>query len=136
VTNQISFQVSGYPLVKNEAKSIFAAGPMYAEPVLALLCAVRGVLPVDARGRCSVVSASASSGADRAVFAAVGRDQLFGGVGDVLEAKARRGVLDHLGGLATVELYANDRQIEEVRYRVERGEEVRYAVRIWVLDCR
>jgi hypothetical protein len=50
------------------------------------------------------------------------------------QAKAHRGVLDHLGELAAVELYANDRQIEEVHYRVERGEEVRYTVRLWVLN--
>jgi hypothetical protein len=42
-------------------------------------------------------------------------------------------MLEHLGELAQVALYANDRQIQEVHYRFEAGERVRYAVRIWAL---
>lgn len=58
----------------------------------------------------------------------------LGGVGDVLEAKGRRGVLDHLGELAQTSLYANDRQIHEVRYRWEKAPEVGYVVRLWRLS--
>lgn len=58
----------------------------------------------------------------------------LGGVGDVLETKTRRGVLEHLGALADVAVYGNDRQIQDVRYRCERGDQAGYRLRIWVLD--
>jgi hypothetical protein len=41
----------------------------------------------------------------------------LGGVADVLENKAHRGALPHLGDLATVWLYENDRQIKQANYR-------------------
>jgi hypothetical protein len=59
----------------------------------------------------------------------------LGGIGDVLEGKAHRGALEHLGELAAVALYANDRQIQEVHYRCERAAEPQYTVRLWVLDA-
>lgn len=46
----------------------------------------------------------------------------LGGVGNVLEAKARRGALERLGVLATVALFANDRQIQEAHYWREGAE--------------
>jgi hypothetical protein len=55
----------------------------------------------------------------------------LGGIGDTLEAKGRRGNLDHLGDLAFVALYPNDRQIQEVRYVWVRAPENRYHVRVW-----
>ena len=58
----------------------------------------------------------------------------LGGVGDVLEAKTRRGVLEHLGDLTQVALYENDRQIQGVHYHYERGEPARYTGRIWPLE--
>ena len=54
----------------------------------------------------------------------------LGGIGDVLEQKSRRGTLDHLGELASVHLYPNDRQIHEVHYQQEPGREGRYTVRV------
>lgn len=57
----------------------------------------------------------------------------LGGVGDVLEAKDRRGAFPHLGELADVALYVNDRQIHEVLYRWERESATRYSVRVWRL---
>jgi hypothetical protein len=60
----------------------------------------------------------------------------LGGIGDVLESKGHRGVLDHLGPLATVALYPNDRQIREVRYREEIAPERSYEVRLWALEAR
>lgn len=55
----------------------------------------------------------------------------LGGVGDVLEAKGHRGVLAHLGDLAEIGLYENDRQIHEVTYRWDCSEAISYEVRIW-----
>jgi hypothetical protein len=57
----------------------------------------------------------------------------LGGVADVLEAKGRRGALEHLRELAAVALYENDRQIEDVYY-LRVGEPTGYTVRIWALD--
>jgi hypothetical protein len=127
---------TGYPPTKNEAKSMLAAGHMYADRVLALLEAARDALPADAPrplfpserlGLELVLSAPSPPPSDATNY--------LGGVGDVLEAKARRGLLEHLGELAAVELYVNDRQIEEVHYRVARGADVGYSVRIWVLEA-
>ncbi len=60
----------------------------------------------------------------------------LGGVGDVLEAKSRRGPLTHLGDLATVWLYDNDRRIHEVLYRWDEDVETRYEVRLWTREGR
>ena len=58
----------------------------------------------------------------------------LGGIADVLEDKAHRGSLGHLGQLAQVGLYANDRQIEEVAYRWEPATDASYAVELWPLE--
>jgi hypothetical protein len=58
----------------------------------------------------------------------------LGGIGDVLEDKSRRGLLEHLGDLARFGLYGNDRQICEVSYRAVSAAEARYYVRLWELD--
>lgn len=60
-------------------------------------------------------------------------DKHLGGIADVLEEKARRGPLEHLGDLASFGLYANDSQIEEVRYRWSSNDVCSYQVRLWVL---
>ncbi len=57
----------------------------------------------------------------------------LGGVGDLLEAKGRRKLLDHLGELEAVGLYENDRHIHEVHYRRQQASELRYVVRLWEL---
>jgi predicted RNA-binding Zn ribbon-like protein len=57
----------------------------------------------------------------------------LGGVADVLQNKSRR-ALAHLGELATVSVYENDRVIREVRYQHEQFETVGYRLRIWALD--
>ena len=57
----------------------------------------------------------------------------LGGIGDVLEVKDRRGALPHLGELAHVALYLNDRQIHEVELPLGAFLQTRYSVRIWKL---
>lgn len=57
----------------------------------------------------------------------------LGGVGDVLEDKAHREALEHLGSLADVALFANDRQIRQIAYREETAAEPHYRVRLWTL---
>jgi hypothetical protein len=131
--HEISFSVDGYPPAKNEAKSMLAPGHVYADRVLELLRAARNAVgdasqplfPTEPLGLELVVTAATDPASDATNY--------LGGVGDVLEAKARRGVLEHLGDLAQVALYENDRQIQEVSYRCDRGQPTRYALRIWVL---
>jgi hypothetical protein len=129
---EISFRVAGYPPVKNEAKSLLAAGHTHASRVLDLLraagsaAAASGWSPsqTDSLGLELVLTSPAPPPSDATNY--------LGGVGDVLEDKGRRGQLAHLGELAGVALYGNDRMFHEVRYRWERGADVRYDVRIWV----
>jgi len=57
----------------------------------------------------------------------------LGGVADALQARRANANLSHLGNLAEVTLYQDDRQIREVRYREKVGNGPRYWVRLWVL---
>jgi hypothetical protein len=61
---EIGFSVAGYPPAKNEAKSMLAAGHMYADRVLVLLQAARGAVG-DAAQPLSGVSRWASSSSSR-----------------------------------------------------------------------
>jgi len=127
--------VEGYPPGKNEAKSMLAADHLCADRVLELLqCAKRAT---DDEGFCgfgaariglevTVCSPDLLPPSDAANY--------LGGIGDVLEDKSRRGSLDHLGNLASFGLYANDRQICEVAYRVASAHNAGYYVRLWELD--
>jgi hypothetical protein len=54
----------------------------------------------------------------------------LGGIGDVLEDKATRGALEHLGDLAAVRLFRNDRQIRQVSYREETADRIGYTVTV------
>lgn len=58
---------------------------------------------------------------------------LLGGIADVLDSKAHKKLaqpesLDHLGELAEVGLYDDDRQIQEVSYRVVDHPEEEYVI--------
>jgi hypothetical protein len=132
---EISFSVAGYAPAKNEAKSMLAAGHIYADRVLALLRAAAAAAP---RGE-MLLFPSERLGLELTVVAVAAPPSdgtnYLGGVADVLEEKNRRGALEHLADLSTVALYNNDRQIEEVHYYYRRGEPTRYEVRIWVLDA-
>ncbi len=129
----IDFTVAGYPPAKNEAKSILAAGHMYADRVLVLLQAAREAVgefagplfPTEPLALEVVLETPAEPPSDAPNY--------LGEIADVLEAKAHRGVLEHLGGLVSVALYSNDRQLREVHYRLEQGAAVRYRARLWAL---
>ena len=132
-STEMTLAVEGWPPAKNEAKSMLAAGHVHSDRVLKLLAAAKEAargfpspaFGVDPVGLELLVRSPTEPLADATNF--------LGGVGDVLEAKARRGVLAHLGDLASVALYVNDRQIHEVSYRWERTEETSYSVRVWRL---
>jgi hypothetical protein len=129
---EISFAVAGLPPAKNEAKSMLSAGHGHSERVLALLRAAQEAVdqtarPMPLRGTL-VLDVVVESPVDPPSDAT----NYLGGIADVLEAKSRRVGLAHLGDLGTVALYENDRQIQEVHYRCERGPQLRYRVRLSV----
>jgi hypothetical protein len=124
----------GLPPVKNEAKSLLSAGHGHADRVVALLEAARAAT----RSGGWVPTVGQPLGLELVVFAPVeppsDATNDLGGVGDVLEAKSRRGPLTHLGDLASVWLYDNDWRIHEVLYRWQVDAETRYKVRLWTRD--
>ena len=132
----MTFTVEGWPPVKNEAKSLLARDHIHAERVSRLLKAAlqavgsRADAPFGTRpiGLALSLVSPTEPPADATNF--------LGGVGDVLEAKGRRGPLDHLGELASVGLYENDRHIHEVHYSWQKGPRERYEVRLWELPTR
>lgn len=128
----ISFKVSGYPPTKNEARSLLSADHSQFPRVLALLEAAAAALAEGAEsfgtarlGPELVVSGPSDAPSDAT--------NSLGGIGDVLQEKKRRGSLDHLGPLAAVSLFTDDRQIRQVNYREERAEKASYRLRLWPL---
>jgi hypothetical protein len=135
MSQEISFKVDGRPPAKSGPPSVLAARNPHAPRVLALLRAARE----EAERRGFQGFGSEPVGLELRVACA--RDlnrsdatNYLGGVGDVLENKERRTNLDHLGDLASFGLYADDGQIEEVRFRWQPSEILSYTVRMWALD--
>ncbi|MDH6245512.1 hypothetical protein [Mycobacterium sp. OTB74] len=120
--SSIHFEVLGQPPLKNEALSVFNAKHGQAERILALLRAARraclehGFAPIETGGVALAVITRSSAG---------DATNILGGIADVLENKpvrAHRSSIDHLGDLATVWLYQDDKKIKQITYREERGE--------------
>ena len=133
--SEISFEVAGYPPAKNEALSMLGAGHSHAPRVRLLLEAARRAraaqdfTPVE----------SAPVGLDIVLYGPAGQNpadatNYLGGIGDVLENKEHRGALDHLGDLAKVWLYRNDRQIKEISYHETESDDCSYTVTIRELN--
>ena len=131
--DEVVISVDTWPPAKSDAKSMLAAGHTHAKRVHALLAAVYAEIeplqvPVfgpDAVGLELLLRSPAEPQSDATNF--------LGGVADVLEVKDQRGALEHLGRLAVVALYENDRQIHEGRYRWSISPDVGYVVRVWRL---
>jgi hypothetical protein len=131
--SEIRLEVGGYPPAKNEAMSMLGAGHSHAPRVRRLLEAAReqadgaslgsGPIALEMTLRCP---------RDRNRSDAT---NYLGGVADVLESKGHRGLLEHLGDLALVQLYDNDRQIEEVGYRWQEAREPSYQLCLRSLGC-
>lgn len=132
--NQVTFDVPGYPPAKNEALSMLGAGHSHAPRVRLLLEAAarardeQGFRPID-NGQIAmevVVSAPAPGAPSDAT-------NYLGGIADVLEDKAARGNLSHIGDLAGIWLYRNDRQIKDIAYREVQSDQAEYSVTIRAL---
>ncbi|AVT29663.1 MULTISPECIES: hypothetical protein [unclassified Plantactinospora] len=128
----LSFEVSGPPPVKTEALSIFAAGHRQAARVRTLLQAA-----CTAAQRSGWTALSGPVALEIVLRCPPGRRTsdaatLIGGIGAVLQDKKRAADigLAHLGVLADVALYVDDRQVQQVSYREEPAEELSYLVRV------
>lgn len=132
----ISFRVPGYPPAKNEALSMLGEGHSHAPRVRALLGAARDALQAQATFTPVVEGPIAL---DLILHPSPERDpwdatNYLGGVADVLEDKSRRGTaVAHLGDLAQVWLYRDDRQIKQISYCEQPGMTAGYVITVRVL---
>lgn len=131
----LSFEVSGPPPVRTEALSIFAAGHRQATRVRTLLEAACG-----AAQRSGWTALTGPVGLEVVLRCPPGRRTseaatLIGGIGAVLQDKKRAADigLAHLGVLADVALYVDDRQIQRISYREEPAATMSYLVRVTTL---
>jgi hypothetical protein len=130
--NEVCIDVWGNPPLKGEAISVFNPKHGQAERVRALLraaqraCQEQGFVPVD-KGSVALDVMARSPAGDAA--------NILGGIADVLEDKPGRyyrSSIEHLGDLAAVWLYRDDKQIKQITYREEPGE-CSYTVTVRVL---
>lgn len=119
-TNEVSFEVRGNPPLKNEAISVFNAKHGQADRIRALLQAARRAC--QEQGFVSIAEGSAAL--DVIAWSPTGdAANIIGGIADVLEDKpVRRSAIEHLGDLAAVWLYRNDKQLKQISYHEESGE--------------
>ncbi|MFD8493314.1 hypothetical protein [Amycolatopsis sp. NPDC059657] len=127
----VSFKVDGLPPAKSEALSILGPQHPHAPRVQALLHAAREAIAQQS----FTPAITEPVTLELTVQVAVGdripdATNMLGGVADVLENKASRGELPHLGDLRSVWLYGNDRQIKQVTYREISGPKTFYTVTI------
>jgi hypothetical protein len=130
---QVSFTVEGLPPAKSEALSMLGTGHPHATRVRSLLSAARAAI-----GQPGFTPTSDPVAMELVVHTTAGQrlsdaTNYLGGVADVLENKASRGPLQHLGDLAAVKLYENDRQIKQVAYREIIGDRNFYSVTMRLL---
>jgi hypothetical protein len=127
---EIRFRVEGYPPAKNEGLSMLGPRHSHASRVLLLLEAARDALAGAALFEGPI-------GLEVKLFRASAdpwdATNYLGGIGDALEDKERRGALVHLGDLASVALYRNDRQIREIHFSEVAASSPGYEVRVFEL---
>ena len=130
---EVKISVDGAPPLKNEAKSLLSEGHRKAPRVLALLEAVFAVVGPD------FAPYTGSVGLEVILWAPDDRDlgdatNYLGGIGDVLQTKdPKRNPMTHLGGLTTVAVFVDDRQVREVNYRHIIDPKPRYEIRVYEL---
>jgi hypothetical protein len=126
----IEFEVKGWPPKKNEAKSLFAADHVHADKVKALLEAVWDAIRRDRW------SPATDEVALELTIRCPGRPDgdatnFLGGVADVLQTTVSPNAdVTHLGDLAAIGLYIDDKQISRISYRELPAAEVSYRVRV------
>lgn len=129
----VEFEVNGWPPNKNEAKSLFAAGHSKSNRVRALLEAARNATR---RDRWSLVTGLVAL--ELTIYCpgrpAGDATNFLGGVADVLQGTTPLNVdVTHLGDLAEIGLYVDDKQISRISYQEVPAAEVSYRVRVSTL---
>jgi hypothetical protein len=121
--NEVSFTVEGNPPLKGEALSLFSEDHPQAVKgrVRALLqaaqraCQEQGFVPIELDGRVALDVITRRSTGDGT--------NILGGIADVLEDKHRHyRNCSHLGDLADVWLYRDDKQLTRITYGTQPGE--------------
>ena len=131
-TQALAFEVRGMPPQKTETLSILSAGHRQAERVRVLLLAA--LAAAQQSGWTPVRTAVALEVVVRGSAEHVGSAPRFlAGVADVLSDKRGRLTGTHLGVLADVTLFADERQIRSISYREEPADEPSYLVRVAAL---
>jgi len=131
---EVSFDVEGFPPLKNQATSMFAARHGHASSVVLLLVAARHA--ISGRPFQAFTTPVGLEVVVRAPDGAVRGDatNYLGGIGDTLQEKGHLTIpLDHLGDLVAIALFLDDKQIQEIHYRQEKSTTNSYQVRIWLL---
>jgi hypothetical protein len=128
---ELVVEVDGLPPAKGAHAPLSSDHP-HLQRTKALLQAVRALLPSGFKPLAASVGLELTVRAPSPRYASDATNYL-GGIADVLQDKSPR-ELTHLGGLALVSVYENDRVIREVRYAHEPSDKVGYRVRIWTLD--
>jgi hypothetical protein len=129
VPERVSFDVVGWPPVKNEAKSMLSAGHRNAVRVQALLsaaaraCDDQGFEPVVNGPIELTVEIRGPAGGPKADLT-----NYLGGIADVLQNGQPNIDTTWLGDLAEVYLYTNDRQIVAVHGRIVTADRPGYRV--------
>jgi hypothetical protein len=129
-SNKISFDVPGFPPPKDGGNSAFNAAHRHLPRVRVLLeaahkaCTTQDFAPVK----------SGCVGMDIVLYTPPEQNpadaaNYIGGVADVLEHKGWRDI-DHLGSLADVWLYWDDKQIKEINFREVDAEQISYRVTV------
>lgn len=134
--DRISFTVPGRPPSKAGSPGPLSANSKHRDRTVALLEAAKTEIErtgFQGFGSSSVrLEVEVRSGSGEPPWDAT---NLLGGIADVLDSKAHKqlaqpGSLDHLGELAEIGLYDDDRQIQEVSYRVVDHPEAEYVITI------
>lgn len=133
--DETTVEVDGYPPAKSEALSILGAGHSHSGRVKRLLEAVKAALEAQrARDLGSVplvIHVELRCPRDGTRSDAT---NYLGGITDVLQDKTPRGTLPQLGDLATVHLFDDDRQVEEIHFRCRQADRPSYSIRLAPLD--
>jgi hypothetical protein len=131
--NPLTLAVQGLPPAKGDAKSLLSPGHRYSDRVVNLLRAAQEQSAAADTPHFGEASLGMELTLTSPTHPPSDATNYLGGVADVLEDKKLRGASTNLGNLIDVALYANDRQIQDVRYRWVEGDEVGYTVRFWEL---
>ncbi|GAA1854857.1 hypothetical protein [Asanoa iriomotensis] len=131
----IMFDVADWPPIKNEATSLFAARHPQRRRVESLLAAAAAAI---AEANWTIVANDIAL--DITIYSPAPRPpgdatNFLGGIADVLQGRPVSPNLDmtHLGGLRDVALFADDRQIQQIGYRVVQGTGPAYSVQVTIL---